>query len=469
MRRFLSLRAGLCLLMLATTVLLPDTGWSNRNKSSPAKTTPQSAAAARAQAEARFASIVIDAYTGTVLQERNADKVLYPASLTKIMTMFMAFEALDKGRIKLNQTLPVSSHAAGMAPSKLGLRPGETITVENTLYAIATKSANDAVVVLAEALGGGSETQFARMMTERARQIGMVSSEFRNASGLPNRYQKSSARDMATLARTLLARYPEYYHYFSTREFTYNGITHRNHNKLLGKYAGMDGIKTGFINASGFNLVASAERNGRRLIGVIFGGTSSQSRNNQMVSLLDNGFADAGAKNIRLASNDPGRKKKTEKNDKNQSVKSPEKPVEKQIMANRNDDSMPSTTIRQIAAKTDPENSLDNDPGENAPAPAPRREDGLTPTADRGNTSYWSIQVGAYNDQKGSIQAIESVRRLAPKILGDAASSIVPITTGRGTLYRARLAGFEESEAHKACAAVQKANIPCMPLRSTAQ
>lgn len=469
-------------------------------------TSAESIAKARALAEARYASIVMDAYSGTVLQESGADKVLYPASLTKIMTLFMVFEAIDKGRLTLTQRLPVSSHAAAMSPSKLNLRPGDTIQVEDAIYAVATKSANDAAVVLAEALGSGSETQFARIMTERAHQIGMKNSQFRNASGLPNRYQASSARDMATLARVLLARYPEYYHYFSTRKFTYNGVTHINHNKLLGKYSGMDGIKTGFINASGFNLVASAERDGRRLIGVIFGGTSSQARNDKMVKLLDAGFADASKRKIRLASNDPSRRASKTTPKTPEPVKAPEKIQEKApekpktapepavtteseaqtpetattAMASslpENTDAttastgkkhvlrlpdrltMPATNISGATTRGQTANAADlSDDGDEQDAPQKM-----------GETVYWSIQVGAYNDRASGEQALTKVRQLAPALLSDAAASIVPITTQRGTLYRARMVGFSEDDAHKACGALQKAKVPCMPLRSTNQ
>lgn len=442
------------------------------HKTARATTKAESAAKAKAQAEARYASIVMDAYTGRVLQATDPDKVLYPASLTKIMTLFMVFDALDRGKLKLNQSLPVSSHAASMAPSKLNLRPGDTISVENAVYAVATKSANDAAVTLAEALGGGSEAQFARLMTERAHQIGMKNSNFRNASGLPNRYQASSARDMAILARTLIARFPEYYHYFATRQFTYNGVTHANHNKLLGKYPGLDGIKTGFINASGFNLVASAEQNGRRMIGVIFGGTSSQARNTKMVQLLNAGFVDANSMNLRLAQDDPGKKSARKKMaDNNNSRLVPVSPPAPKPEL----ETEPAAQIPEPSA-TKTVNAHEQD--KNLPASiftdTSDDEDDTTETNDvikpkQGETSYWSIQIGAYNDKKGGETAIDKVKKLAPTLLADAAATIVPITTQRGTLYRARMAGFNEEDAHRACKEVQKAKIPCMPLRSITQ
>ena len=229
------------------------------------------------QATARYASMVVDAESGQVLHAVNADTRNYPASLTKMMTLFLVFDALEKGTLRLDQPLPVSKRAAGMPPSKLGLKQGQTITVEDAILALVTKSANDVAVVIAEALGG-QETTFAKMMTERAQELGMSRTTFRNASGLPNRGQKSTARDMVRLAQALMEDHDKYYHYFSTQSFTYQGRTYRNHNRLLKGYKGTDGIKTGYIRASGFNLVSSVERDGRRVIAVVFGGKTSRSR-----------------------------------------------------------------------------------------------------------------------------------------------------------------------------------------------
>ena len=238
---------------------------------------------------AKYASLVADADSGRILHSVNADTRNYPASLTKMMTLYMVFDALDRGRITPGTKLRVSSRAAKQPPSKLGLRTGQTITVENAILALVTKSANDVAVVVAEGLGG-SEARFARMMTERARALGMTRTTFKNASGLPNKGQLSTARDMALLAIALLRHFPHHYRKFSTKTFAYKGQRYRNHNRLLGTYPGVDGIKTGYIRASGFNLVASARRNGRRLVGVVFGGKSSASRNAHMTDLLDDGF-----------------------------------------------------------------------------------------------------------------------------------------------------------------------------------
>ncbi len=238
---------------------------------------------------AKYAAMVIDAATGRVLHSVNADTRNYPASLAKMMTLYLVFKGLDEGRLSLGQHLPVSARAARQPASRLGLRKGQTITVKQAILAMVTKSANDAAAVVAEALNG-SQRDFALVMTATARRLGMSRTTFRNPSGLPHRGQMSTARDMAVLARRLLTDFPRHYHYFSTPAFTYAGITHRNHNKLLTSYKGADGIKTGYIRASGFNLVASAKRGGRRLIGVIFGGRSPSARNRLMAKLLDKGF-----------------------------------------------------------------------------------------------------------------------------------------------------------------------------------
>ena len=240
-------------------------------------------------AQARYASIVIDAETGEVLRSRNADIRRYPASLTKMMTLYLLFEAIDEGRLSLTSKLKVSKRAAGQPASKLGLRAGSTIRVEDAIKALAVKSANDIAVVVAEALGG-TEVEFARKMTRKAQALGMSRTTFRNASGLPNRKQRSTARDMAQLARALMRDFPHRYHYFDDQRFRYSGRVHRTPNRLLDSYRGMDGIKTGYIRASGFNLVASAERDGRRVIAVVFGGKTARSRNSHMASLLDLGF-----------------------------------------------------------------------------------------------------------------------------------------------------------------------------------
>ncbi len=240
-----------------------------------------------------YEAILLDGQTGQALGELNADIPTPPASLTKMMTLYLSFEALNQRRLRLDQSLPVSDHAARRAPSRLGLKPGEAISVHDLILGVVTKSANDAAVVLAEALAG-SEADFAQQMNSKARQLGMNSTVYFNASGLPDPNQRSTARDIAWLALALYQQFPDECRYFSTRVFVFRGQQVRNHNHLLDWYPGLDGIKTGFVNGSGFDLAASAVRDGRRLIGVVMGGHSADWRDRQMAALLDQGFADIG-------------------------------------------------------------------------------------------------------------------------------------------------------------------------------
>src|SRR5712691_2440752 len=248
------------------------------------------AAASTAENAPVFEWILLDAETGQVLSEQNADLVTQPASLTKMMTLYLAFDQLNQGKIRLDQPFSVSEEAASRAPSKLALTPGDSVPVRDLILGIVTKSANDAASVLAEGLAG-SEANFVQYMNWKARQLGLQQTWYRNASGLPDPDQRTTARDVARLALALYHQFPREYRYFSTREFDFRGMVVRNHNHLLEWYQGADGIKTGYVNASGFNLAASAVRDGHRLIGVIMGGRSARSRDAQMASLLDQGFA----------------------------------------------------------------------------------------------------------------------------------------------------------------------------------
>jgi len=231
------------------------------------------------------ASIVVDGNTGRVLQESNPDAPRHPASLTKIMTLYMLFERLDSGKIKLDSPLRVSQHAAEQSPTKLGLKTGATIAVEDAIKGVVTRSANDAAVVIAENLGG-DEDSFARMMTQKAHALGMSGTTYVNASGLPADEQITTARDQSTLGRAIQERFPVYYKYFSTRSFNYHGESIGNHNHLLGSVEGVDGIKTGFTHASGFNLVTSLHRDGRYMVAVVLGGRSSFERDAHMRELI---------------------------------------------------------------------------------------------------------------------------------------------------------------------------------------
>lgn len=433
-----------------------------------------------ANANPKYASIVMDADTGMILSQRYSNKVLHPASLTKMMTLLMAFEALDRGTIRKTDRVRISRRAASMVPSKLGLPAGSSIKVEDAIYALVTKSANDIAVALAEHIGG-SESKFAAMMTNRARTIGMSKTRFKNASGLHNRYQVSTARDMAKLGRYILQRHPHYYGYFSTKSFTYRGKTYRSHNRLMSSYKGMDGFKTGYINASGFNLVASANRNGRRLIGVVFGGRTSKSRNSHMASLLDKGFSKV--KNIRMAR-----------------VKTPPRPTQKpfygvadaqtpnnqpqfaslsalELKNKRNNEVKPNYTALTKALQEGQFGEMIGE-GDFDDSASKRIETGLLAIAvHKGEGSYqlgdlyaneteqvippmthpkdivgkWAIQIGAFTDQASTEKALKKAKAKLPKAFANVSSFNAPLRTADGIIYRARLGGLTEKKAAQAC------------------
>jgi D-alanyl-D-alanine carboxypeptidase len=359
---------------------------------------------------AKYASIVIDAETGEVLHQANADDRNYPASLTKMMTLYLAFEALEQGRLKLDSRLPVSKHAAAQAPSKLGLQPGESIAVRDIILGLVTKSANDAAVVMAEGLAG-SESGFAQQMTAKAHELGMVSTTYRNASGLPNSEQITTARDLAKLSQALLRRFPQYYKYFSTEDFSYKGVVYYNHNQLMKGFEGMDGIKTGFIRASGFNLAASAVRDNRRLIGIVMGGQSARARDLHMAELLEDSFA--GRKSlppVLVAEKEPG-------------------------LGSR------------VVARLNPIGKAQ------AAAPAALRSGALV-------TEDWSIQVGAYAKMAAAEKAAQNA---AAKLTtrDKTVRVLAPFKSDKHKVYRARLVGFNEQEARDACRLLQKRKMTC--------
>ncbi|MEJ2027216.1 MAG: D-alanyl-D-alanine carboxypeptidase [Limibacillus sp.] len=367
----------------------------------------------------RYAAIVIDAETGEVLHAANPDRQAYPASMTKMMTLYMLFEAIEQGRYTLDSKLKVSARAAGMPPSKLGLRAGSTIRVKDAIGALVTKSANDVAVVVAEAIAG-SEYKFGIKATEKARELGMSRTVFRNASGLPDRHQLSTARDMARLGQALIRHYPQYYHFFSLSRFSYNGNTYRNHNKLLDSYPGVDGLKTGYIRASGFNLAASAVRNGRRIIAVVYGGKTSRSRNAHMVELLDRGFSKmAVAKHIRPDGPPP------------------EKPL---LLASN-----------QIPAASQAASLGTSDSAASEPMPI---------------SESHGIQVGAFSDPVRAQTAAEQAIKAAPAYLVGQAVRISQIPGQSTPLYRARLIGMQQSEAEAVCRLFRQQQRPCIVVRA---
>ena len=369
--------------------------------------------------ESRYASIVIDADNGKVLYAVNPDRRSYPASLTKVMTLYLLFDALEHGKLRMNSRLAVSAHAARQAPSKLNLKPGESIEVEDAVLALVTKSANDVAVVVAEALGG-SEDDFAELMTRKARQLGMSATTYRNASGLPNPGQVSSPRDQAALARALVRDHAHYYHYFSTRQFKWRGQPISTHNRLMLRYQGADGIKTGYINASGFNLIASAKRDGKRIVGVVFGGDTAGWRDNNMAQILDKGFARLhGGADLRSAS------------------------VEEEDRADLD-------TL--IAAAS-------SEKGQLARASFKSADD----QQDVGDADpdTWGIQVGAFRDYKTSHKAASQAAKKLGGLVSAASVDVSTAKSGKRTFYRSRLVGFTEDQARAACKRLSRAKQNC--------
>ncbi len=443
-------RSGGLRLMLALLALFFVPGWPG---------------AAEARGNTKYASIVMDADTGMILRQRNADKSLHPASLTKIMTLVLAFEAIENGELSLRDRVVISRHAADMIPSKLGLPVGSSIRVEDAIYALITKSANDVAVALAEKIGG-TESNFARYMTVRAHQIGMSRTRFRNASGLHHPKQVSTARDMARLAQYVLNTYPQYYHYFSTKRFSYRGKTYRNHNRLMESYSGMDGFKTGYIRASGFNLVASAKRNDRRIIGVVFGGRTAKTRNAHMQKILDEGFSKLGRMMIARAAPIP-----------------PRKPAGLTRLASLS----PAAGIEEFGRWADLNPILQSQAfsaligeGDYDPAETRRLETGLMaiaavkgfeqspppvrqavaarPAVVKTPSYYdnWSIQVGAFSSRVKTDNVIRTAQRALPRELAGAKPVIVPLKTGTGWLFRGRLSGYSKQQAERACAILKE-------------
>lgn len=387
-------------------------------------------------AEARYSSIVVDVQTGAVLEADNPDARNYPASLTKMMTLYLTFEALDRKRLTLDQEMTVSQHAANQAPSKLGLRPGETIRVEDAILSVVTKSANDIAVVLAETLGG-SEAAFAIEMTKKAHALGMAHTNFHNASGLPDDLQTSTPRDMATLGQALIEDWPQYYHYFSRTSFTYNGETIANHNHLMSRYPGMDGIKTGFINKSGFNLVASAVRNNHRLVAAVFGGPTHQARDAHMAALLDAAFQ-------RIAEG-----------------KAPPPAVARTNTA-------PEAVAEAASATADPPKTEggalgDQDDQPELPVPAVKTLGHNRHAATR--QGRWAVQLGAFPTQAAGRHALDQASRHIPSGVGHPTTALHATRSHRHKAFRALLVGFtSEQAAHLTCGRIKKAHA-CSVIR----
>lgn len=402
-------------------------------------------------------SIVLDADTGRVMSESNADALTYPASLTKMMTLYLTFEALNSGRLRLDQLLPVSLAAASKSPTKLGLRPGESVSVQDLILGIVTRSANDAAAVLAEGLAG-SEPAFADLMNRKCQQLGMRGTFYRNASGLPDPLQHTTARDTAQLALALYHDFPREYHYFSTRSFVFRGVTIVGHDHLLDWYPGADGIKTGYIRAAGFNLATSASRDGHRLIGVVLGGHSGSARDREMGAILDQGFAALGVPPatavahraapapapvaapgpVVAAAQAPDTVAAT-------ADKTPAAPAHAKRGALRR-------AAARLAAHLSPVGKAE---AATLPHPAPHPTPRPAPAPDR-----WGIQLGAFHAPRAAEKAARAAASL-PAAKGKTVQIVEPGKAAKDRLYRARLLNFTPREAQSACAQLHKKKMEC--------
>ncbi len=412
-----------------------------------------------AQANNKYAAFIMDAETGATLHKKNAGKVLHPASLTKMMTLLMTFDALDKGELSLNSRVHISNHAASMIPSKLGLKPGSTIKVKDAIYALTTKSANDIAVALAEKIGG-TEANFAKLMTKKARKLGMRRTRFKNASGLHHPKQISTARDMAKLGRILVTKYKKHYHFFSAKSFTYKGKTYRSHNKLMDTYDGMDGLKTGYIRQSGFNVVTSVVRNDRRLIGVVFGGKSGNSRNKQMAKLLDNAYTKLSRPSF-AKNNVPMPQRKPILS----AVKVAKIDNPRWNMLNTdNQNSMFNRMIGQgdydISVRNRIETGLiaiSAHKGEDIPAYIFNSKKNLAHSkikktrAMKKRRGEWAIQIGAFTSRERTNVALSKSLSKLTSDLRHAKSTIAPTKTAQGWIFRGRLHGYTKESADDAC------------------
>ena len=442
--------------------------------------TPTRAPVAQPADNARYAAIVVDAESGEVLFARHADSRRYPASITKVMTLYLAFEALAEGRIKLDDVITVSPRAASQPPSKLGLAAGQTITVDDAMRATAVRSANDMAMALAEHIGG-SQDRFAAQMTLKARELGMTQTRYVNPNGLPDARQLTSARDLAILARAVMRDYPQYYRYFGLHDWAYNGRDYRNTNGLLRGGDGYDGMKTGYTNASGYNLAASAVRDGRRLITIVLGGRSTASRNAHVAALMDTGFeverARARGETIQVA--------QTFFEARGFGI-GPDNsgPVEYAAVADDEDvetgsgSSAPlptsGVTYASLAASPPPPARVTPAPSERpadvtailnggAPAaspPRPRppvvaREPARTPAG------RWAVQVGAFRDEAVARDWLTEVNR---RFRAQFTSAERTVQNASGW-YRSRFTGMTEQTAQAACSVLAERRVTCMVVR----
>jgi D-alanyl-D-alanine carboxypeptidase len=493
----------------------------NRRKRSHAKTSISSSY------DPPYAAIVVDAKNGAVLHQANPDAPRHPASLTKVMTLYLLFERLEAGKISLDTQMPVSEEASRQAPTKLGLKPGSTLKVEDAIKGLVTKSANDAAVVIAEALAGGDDDEFARMMTRKARALGMRNTTYRNPNGLPNDEQVTTARDQALLGIAIQERFPKYYRYFSLPSFVYHGRAMRNHNHLLGEVDGVDGIKTGYTRDSGFNLTTSVRRGARHIVAVVMGGRSASSRDARMRTLIEEHIAQASTKpaaalvaeikpeappvqmrsqvaeqaapippraNETTAAVTPGSKAPiTPVKVKTVTVKLVPPKNTPAAKPEAKPEPMPSVAVAQAAtsdealAQTLAAVAPIDPPAAQAVPASPTAHSGVLgklPTmvsaakevavasakADDIPTHHttrggWAIQIGAYEDEGEAKQKLSNAKDKVAQVLKKAEAYIERTVKGAKTYYRARFAGLDRDQAETACKRLKRQDVACMALK----
>ncbi len=435
----------------------------------------------RAAPAPQYAAIVIHADTGDVLLDKYSDSKRYPASLTKMMTLYVLFEELEAGRLNPDTMLTVSAQAAGQPPSKLGLTAGSTISVEDAIKALVVKSANDAAVTVAEGVSG-SEWKFAQTMTLRARELGMRNTTFKNASGLPNSKQMTTARDLAILSQRLINDYPQYFPYFSTQDFAWNGRTYRSHNALVRTYPGADGLKTGYTARSGFNLATTAKRDGQRLIGVVLGGRSVRTRDSHMAEILTTAFSDIEANPLLLAAvhrlkpsprlkptlvAELERRNATPTLASNETMRdeirlaaaglgpvgaapSANDGISALISAADSDDFNEYERVRLSAVVPSGETAGDQSVGE----------------GDIEERAVWSVQIGAYSTKEMAQTELETAA-IAARLI-DRTRVVSPSPTLDGALlYRARFVNLTEADAAALCTKIQSVSLPCFAARDS--
>lgn len=408
-------------------------------------------------ASAGSAYLIMDAKTGKVLSSENADTLNHPASLTKMMTLYLTFEALHRGKLDWDSKVRFSKSASSKPPTKLSVKPGSSITVREAVLGMIVKSANDAAAAMAEKLGG-SEPEFARMMTAKARQLGMSRTVFANASGLPSSRQVTTARDMSTLAVALMNDFPREYQLFDTASFTFRGRTIRGHNNLMYRYKGMDGIKTGYTNASGFNIVSAVRQGNRRVIGVVLGGKTARSRDNRMAALLDRYLKQASSGGGALVASVSARRT-----------------VETASAAAATDVPVPSTAPRaayvegpvSTPAADAVATVITGSPGTIVPLERPAAMDEIQNAGKPGSPGKWQVQISAAPSAEAAMALLNQAQSDAGGPLLNASPYTEAVGRGDSMLYRARFIGFESrDDAITACDALRKHSYDCMLLQN---